>query len=156
MHKSFQQPVIPTTATVPNSSDSKIEDVFSVFIRPEIVMQGFETAPIPDTVKNAIFIERLILAKDDVKTASETETMWYLSTVSLAMPLNGSWSKIYTHLFERYRKNVLEKSPSFAADETSLMPHEDRELKKLRDWLYKKSTEAVSTSTKKPSALYFS
>ena len=71
-------------------SEQMLKELVGVFTRPKIVMPGYTDMAMPDNIRNRILIERLILAKNSEKTATETEAMWYLSTASLAMPLNSN------------------------------------------------------------------
>jgi hypothetical protein len=120
-----------------------IMEVFNSIRRPKIVMPMCEDATIPDTFRNQIFVERILLAKNGERIASEAETLWYLSTVSLSAPFSHSWYRIFLYLFRRWCMNTKIEIPDFASEEIILQEIEQRELKRLREWLYKKSVEAI-------------
>lgn len=144
----MKQPIQITLIDIPTKKDEKeftdkIMEVFNVLRRPKIVMPMFEDAVIPDNIRNRIFVERILLAKNGEQIASEAETLWYLSTVSLSVPLSHSWFRIFLYLFRRWCMNTKIEIPDFASEEIILAEIEQRELKRLREWLYKKSVDAL-------------
>lgn len=120
-----------------------IMELFGTFKRPIIVMPGYEDMAIPKDIKNQITTERLICALREEKTATNIETMWYLSTASLVAPLGQSWYRFYLKLFREWCINVNKELPGFAKEEIVLEKFEEYELKRLRNWLYKKSVEGL-------------
>lgn len=118
-------------------------ELFNTFRRPKIVMPGYEDMLMPDDIKTQIVVERMILAKNDEKTASETEALWYLSTVSLAQPLDHSWYRIFMFLFRQWCIKTNKGLPDFTREQVTLEKYEEHDLKRLRDWLYRKSVEAL-------------
>ena len=106
-------------------------------------MPMYEDMAIPDNIHNRILIERILIAKNSEKIASEAETLWYLSTVSLSAPFSYSWYRIFMHLFKAWCINTKMEIPDFASEEIVLEEDEQRELRRLREWIYRKSIEAL-------------
>ena len=120
-------------------SEQMLKELVSIFTRPKIVMPGYTDMPIPDNIKSRIFIERLILAKDREKSATDTEAMWYLSTASLAMPLGHHWNNIFFYLIRKFMLKEGKKLFDFLKDEIKLDDYEKQELARLKEWIYRKS-----------------
>ena len=95
----------------------------------------------PETIKKYITIERIVLARDNIKLASETETMWYLSTISFVAVTSRHWSNIYLYLCRKWALKISNEVPDFLEKETEIEiePYEQEQLKNLREWLYKES-----------------
>jgi hypothetical protein len=75
------------------------------------------------------------------KTASDLEAMAYLHTASLATPLSDDMARIYFHLFRKYLtkkgwRKFKGTGLAFLDQYKRLEPNEERELKKLKDWIY--------------------
>lgn len=117
---------------------SNIKECLNVFTRPIIVMRGYEHMSIPDKIKNRITIERLSLVKDGIKQATQTEALWYISSVSLLKKLSPMWFRIYTHLFYQWAKSTEQEIPDFI-EKMPLTSQEQTELSKLKNWIYKQS-----------------
>lgn len=115
-----------------------VERIMSIF-RPKIVARGYTDMPIPEKIQTSILIERMILAKSGEKLATETETLWYLSTVSLCVPLNHYWYNIYMYLFRRYCLRNKMELPDLVKNQIVLEEYtEEQQLYKLRKWIYDK------------------
>lgn len=114
----------------------KDKHLISIF-RPKIVMNGYEDMPIPTNIREVIMNERVKLAKDKIELASETETMWYISTASLNFPLSRSWTNIYINLFKNFLIKMNIELPDFVADIEELNEDEKSDLIKIREWIYK-------------------
>ena len=124
-------------------NEKKLIELIHTFSRPKIAMQGYEDMEIPSDIQSQIMIERLILAKENKKLTTLTESMWFISTASLAAPPSHSWTKIYMHLFRKYMISCKKDLPDFVKDEIVLDSLEKQDLLQLRQWLYKKSMEAI-------------
>ena len=130
-------------------SNDFVERIMSIF-RPKLVMPGYEDMTIPEDVRNAILIERMILAKTGEKLATETEALWYLSTASLISPLDNHWYNIFLYLFNKYCLRLKKELPSFAEEPVILDKYlEERELYNLRKWIYVKGMEAMKNMGRK-------
>lgn len=125
-------------------TDNRLLDLIGSFTRPILVMPGYSDMNMPKNISEQISIERLILAAND-KLASETETMWYLSTVSLCFPLDNTWYRIYMYLFRRWCDKTKKSISDFAREIIILEEYEESKLIQLRSWLYKKGTEYINS-----------
>ena len=129
------------------AAEKKLFEVIHSFTRPLIVMPGYEDMPIPDNIKSQIQMERLLLAKDAIPLASETETMWYISTASLSFPLDHRWANILFYLTRNWLIKQKRELPDFLRDDIELEPYtEATELRRLREWLYNQTKKAGSHS----------
>ena len=54
-----------------------------------------------------------------------------------------SWYKIFMYLFRRWCTKTKIELPDFAREQVVLEEHEEYDLKKLRDWIYRKGMEAL-------------
>lgn len=120
-----------------------VDGMLSIF-RPKIVWPGYEGMPIPEQIKTQILIERLILARNNEKLATETEALWYLSTASLVAPMDNNWYNIFMYLSRRYLTRTKKELPDFLKENIILDEYvEEPELHRLRQWLYNKGMEAT-------------
>ncbi len=111
---------------------------------PIMVMPSYTDMPIPQEVRNRITIERMIAVAADKELASEAEAMWYISTASLTAPLGTHWSNIFMYLTRKHMQAISQELPGFLQDEITLDPYmEAAPLQRLREWLFKRSYEAV-------------
>ena len=124
----------------------KLLELVNVFARPKIVMSGYADMEIPDNIRSRILMDRLILAKTGEKLATEIETLWYISTASLANPLDHSWCNIMMYLTRKWIKAQGKEIPDFLREQIELEEIEEMDLHHLRSWLYKKSVEAVKNA----------
>ena len=120
--------------------DKCISDVVGVFTDPIIVFPGGWGETIPDWLKQAIIIERLMMniaaLKGEEMTGTDAEACAYLMTVSLTQPIDSDWTQIYlyvaTQVARRHKK--VDVPGDIAVD--SLRDDQLRDLKRLKDWLY--------------------
>jgi hypothetical protein len=87
------------------------------------------------------------------KTASDLEAMAYLSTVSLAAPLNVQYCRIYFHLTRRYLKRkgwrTFDGSMKFLDQYRSLNEDDRRKLKQLKDWIFARQKKDLAERLKR-------
>ncbi len=72
-----------------------------VFTDPIIAFPGGWGEDIPDWLRREIIIERLILAKDDIRTGTDAEACAYLMTTSQAQPLDEENYHLYMYVFNK-------------------------------------------------------
>ena len=121
-----------------------VESLMSIF-RPKIVMPHYIDMPIPENIHTQILIERLILARNQERLATETETLWYLSTASLMFPLDNNWYNIFMYLTRRWLIKTKKELPDFLKENIVLEKYmEENELYKLRAWIYRKGMEHIN------------
>ena len=88
--------------------------------------------------RDKVLMERMVHHKElfAQKMCTEFEAMLYVSTVSLAYPINHDWFVIYMWLFRRWNK---EKAQEIGSDDVPerLNPNQQEDLARLRQWVFK-------------------
>jgi hypothetical protein len=102
---------------------------------PIIAYTGWEDA-VTDEMKNRIQMERL--ANPLIETATDYEAMIYLHTASLATPLSTEMTNIYSYLFSKYHS---EQAKGIGVYAEKITEQEQRELLRLKKWIYQKQTD---------------
>ena len=128
------------------SIEKGISDIVGVFTDPIIVFPGGWGDTLPEWLKNAITLERLAMnmraLKGEEMTGTDAEACAYLWTAALTNPMDHDWTQIYlyiaTQTYRRWGKN--EMPGDIAVD--SLRDDQMSDLNRLKDWLYKKRTQA--------------
>jgi hypothetical protein len=121
---------------------------------PIIVSPGGWGDDLPDTIKSDLAVNRLVTAMEISKTpevtpmAPEIEAMWFLSTASLECPLDRDWTEIYMMLTRRWMQSKGKDIPEFLVNATELNDMQKGDLKRLREWIFKKSFEEVRRKCK--------
>jgi CO dehydrogenase/acetyl-CoA synthase beta subunit len=121
--------------------DKGISDIVGCLTDPIIVFPGGWGDSIPEWLKNAITLERLM---DDMKslkgeeaTGTDAEACAYLMTASLTQPIDSDWTNIYLYIagktYARWNKNEIPEDIRI----TSLNDEQMRDLNRLKDWLYR-------------------
>jgi hypothetical protein len=136
--------------TVAKSVDSVIGDLVGTLTDPIIVYPGGWGDSIPEWLKNAITLERMIenmkTTKREEPTGTDAEACAYLNTASLTAPMDGDWSQIYLYVagktYTRWRKS--EMPDDIRVD--SLNDQQTADLNRLKEWLYQRRTTARQES----------
>jgi len=123
-----------------------ISDIVGVFTDPIIVFPGGWGDTLPEWLKNAITLERLEMNmrafKGEEMTGTDAEACAYLYTASLTQPMDHDWGQIYLFIATKtYRRWGKSEMPADIAVE-SLSDYQMAELKRFKDWLYQKRTQA--------------
>lgn len=130
-------------APVSRHADKCFDTLIWAITGPVIVMPGYTDMAIPDKVRERMRIERLILAARQENMASEAETMWYISIASLVAPLDRDWCEIFFYLTRKYMLSLNVDPPDFIAEPIVLNDMQEHDLKRIREWLFKRSFEEV-------------
>jgi len=125
--------------------DKGISEIVGVFTDPILVFPGGWGEDIPEWLKQAITLERLIenvrALKEGGMTATDAEACAYLMTVTLTQPVDSDWTQIYlyvaTQVYRRWGKG--EMPADIATD--SLTDNQVRELRRLKEWIYRQRTK---------------
>jgi hypothetical protein len=125
--------------------DKGISDIVGVFTDSIIAFPGGWGDSIPEWLKQAITLERLMMniaaLKGEEITGTDAEACVYLMTVSLTQPMDSDWTQIYlyvsTQVARRHKK--VDGPADIAID--SLRDDQLRDLKRLKDWLYQQRTK---------------
>jgi hypothetical protein len=128
------------------SIEKGISDIVGVFTDPIIVFPGGWGDTLPEWLKNAITLERLEMNMRALKgkemSGTDAEACAYLFTAALTQPMDHDWTQIYlyiaTKIYRRWGKS--EMPGDIAVD--SLRDDQLSELNRLKEWLYKKRTQA--------------
>jgi len=121
--------------------DIGISDIVGCLTDPIIVFPGGWGDTIPEWLKGAITMERMIEymrpLKGEEPTGGDAEACAYVMTVSLTQPMDSDWTRIYLYVanqtFKRWYKGEM------PADNVvdSISDHQMRELNRLKAWLYR-------------------
>jgi len=86
------------------------------------------------------------------KTASDLEAMAYFQTASLAAPLSDEGCRIYFHLTRKYLKSKgwkkFEGSMKFLDQHKTLSEHDERGLKRLKNWIFAQQQKELAERRK--------
>ena len=117
-----------------------------VFTDPILVFPGGWGDTLPDWLKGAITMERLIenmkALKGEPMTGTDAEACAYLMTVSLTQPMDSDWSEIYLYVagktYSRHKQGGLPEDIRVE----SLRDGQVRDLDRLKAWLYRQRIKA--------------
>ena len=123
-----------------------ISDIVGCLSDPIIVFPGGWGDTIPEWLKTAITLERMIgdmkALKREESIGTEAEACAYLMTVSLTQPMDNDWTQIYlyvaTQTYKRWKKG--EMPTDIAVD--SISDYQMGELNRLKSWLYHQRVKA--------------
>lgn len=122
-----------------------IDDLAGVFTDPIIVYPGGWEDTIPQKLREAVTIERLIgnmkHAKGEPITATDAECCIYIYTVCMCQPLSHEWAQIYFYLSTKF----VEKDGRTMPDDMrldKLTDYEHQLLGDLRGWIYRRRLAA--------------
>jgi len=123
-----------------------ISDIVGCFTDPIIVFPGGWGDTLPDWLKTAITLERMVgdmkALKGEEPTGTDAEACVYLMTLSLTQPMDSDWIQIYLHItgqsYKRWNKG--EMPADITVD--SISDYQLRELNRLKLWLYHQRVKA--------------
>jgi len=118
-----------------------ISDIVGCLTDPIIVFPGGWGDTLPEWLKTAITLERMVMNMKAIKgeqtTGTDAEACAYLYTASLTAPMDSDWSEIYLYLANQVvRRNRKTEIPQDIVVE-SLSDYRMGELRRLKDWLYR-------------------
>ena len=124
--------------------DKGISEIVGVFCDPIIVFPGGWADTLPDWLKEAITLERLLenvrARKDGDMTGSDAEACAYLMTLSLTQPMDSDWTQIYLYIAGKvYEKHRTKDSGATMPEDIrvdSLSDYQMRELNSLKHEIY--------------------
>ena len=129
----------------PNTVEKGISEIVGVFCDPIIVFPGGWGDTLPEWLKNAITMERLVMnmkaLKGEEMTGTDAEACAYLNTASLTQPMDHDWAQIYLYIagktYTRWEKNEMPEDIRVE----SLNDDQMGDLNRLKTWLYHKRTQ---------------
>jgi len=128
----------------PRIVEKGISEIVGVFCDPIIVFPGGWGEDLPEWLKTAITMERLIenmkALKGEEMTGTDAEACAYLNTASLTQPMDHDWTQIYLYIagktYTRWKKSEIPEDIRVE----SLNDDQMRDLNRLKAWLYQKRT----------------
>lgn len=128
-----------------NRIDKHISALVGVFTDPIIVFPGGWGDTLPEWLKEAITLERLIEnikeAHGQEPTGTDAEVCTYLYTASLTQPMDHDWSHIYLYVATKVMGQKGTEVPIDIKVE-SLTGYQSEQLNRLKEWLYRQRTRA--------------
>ena len=123
-----------------------ISDIVGCLTDPIIVFPGGWGDTLPDWLKTAITLDRMMenmkALKGEEHSGTDAEACAYLYTASLTAPMDNDWSQIYLHLATKtYSKHKGSQVPDDIRVE-SLNDYQAGELDRLKLWLYHQRVKA--------------
>jgi hypothetical protein len=123
------------------TAEKGISDIVGCLTDPIVVFPGGWGDSIPEWLKTAITLERMMgnmkeLKGEDPK-GTDAEACAYLMTVSLTQPMDSDWTQIYLYIagqsYKRWEKG--EMPGDIVVD--SISEYQIGELNRLKAWLYR-------------------
>jgi len=122
-----------------------ISDIVGVFCDPIIVFPGGWGDTLPDWLKTAITLERLIenmrALKEGNMTGTDAEACAYLYTACLTQAPDHDWAQIYIYIAGKvYEKHRTKDSGATMPDDIkveSLNDEQMQDLCQLKSWIYR-------------------
>jgi len=126
-----------------------ISEIVGVFTDPIIVFPGGWGDSLPDWLKNAITLERLVgnmkALKGEEMTGTDAEACAYLYTASLTQPMDHDWTKIYLYIANKVYSQWRQKESGTEMPEDirveSLTDEQMRDLNRLKEWIYRRRVQ---------------
>jgi len=117
-----------------------ISDIVGCLTDPIIVFPGGWGDTIPEWLKTAITMERMLenmkQLKGEETTRTNAEACAYLMTLSLTQPMDSDWTQIYLYVAnETYKRWEKGEMPVDIAIDT-ISDYQMGELNRLKSWLY--------------------
>jgi len=127
-----------------------ISDIVGVFTDPILVFPGGWDDTLPDWLKGAITMERLIenmkTLRGEEMTGTDAEACAYLMTVSLTQPIDSDWTQIYLYVAGKvYEKHRTKESGATMPEDIRvdrLSDYQMQHLDRLKDWIYHQRVKA--------------
>ena len=129
-----------------------ISDIVGVFTDPIIVFPGGWGDSLPDWLKTAITMDRLVMnmraLKGEEMTGTDAEACAYLYTAALTQPMDHDWTQIYLYIANRVYSQWRSKESGVEVPEDirveSLNDDQTRDLNRLKEWLHRTRTKGRS------------
>ena len=136
---------------MPSQNDEITPDIAREILqtkkRPVVVVEGYEQSP--EYLLEIIFAERVKIAQDKKKLASESETLWYLCSKG-EEELGKSYRRFVPYLFRRWATQYEPELLKLDSNEVTLDEIELIELQSLRSWLYDESIRLMKAGITTP------
>jgi len=122
-----------------------ISDIVGCLTDPIIVFPGGWGDTLPEWLKTAITLERMVgnmkALKGEEPTGTDAEACAYLMTVSLTQPMDSDWTQIYLYtagkVYSSWKKTEMPEDIRVE----SLRDDQVRDLNRLKKWIYQQRTK---------------
>ncbi|NQT31200.1 MAG: hypothetical protein HQ588_02605 [Deltaproteobacteria bacterium] len=136
--------------TAERELEKGISEIVGAICDPIIVMPGGWGDTLPDWLKSAITLERLIenmkVIKGEEMTGTDAEACAYLYTAGLTAPFDHDWAQIYLYITTKvYEKQRTPQSGATMPEDIrveSLTRNQEDDLNRLKRWLYERRVKA--------------
>ena len=143
--------------TTEKQLEKGISDLVGALTDPIVVFPGGWGEDLPEWLKNAITLERLEMnmraLKGEEMTGTDAEACAYLYTAALTQPMDHDWTKIYLYIAGKTYNRWCSKESGMQMPEDIRVEEfsQDQmvELNRLKQWLYKKASEAFEEKFKR-------
>jgi len=123
-----------------------ISDIVGCLTDPIIVFPGGWGDTLPDWLKTAITLERMMgdmkALKGEEPTGTDAEACAYLMTLSLTQPMDSDWTQIYLYIagqsYKRWNKGEMPADIAVY----SISDYQIGELNRLKAWIYRQRIKA--------------
>jgi hypothetical protein len=118
-----------------------ISDIVGCLTDPIIVFPGGWGDTVPEWLKTAITLERMIgdmkAMKGEEPTGTDAEACAYLITVSLTQPMDSDWTQIYLYIASQtYKRREKGEMPADIVVDL-ISDYQTGELNRLKAWIYR-------------------
>jgi hypothetical protein len=128
------------------TAEKGISDIIGCLTDPIIVFPGGWGDTIPEWLKTAITLERMIGDMKELKgeepTGTDAEACAYLMTVSLTQPMASDWTQIYLYVAGQTYKHWEKGNMPADIVVDSINDYQMGELKRLKAWIYRQRVKA--------------
>ena len=136
--------------TEEKQAEKGISEIIGAITDPIIVFPGGWGDTLPDWLKTAITLERLIMnmrvIKGEEMTGTDAEACAYLYTASLTQPMGHDWTQIYLYIAGKvYEKQRTPQSGVTMPEDIqveSLNRNQEDDLNRLKRWIYERRAKA--------------
>jgi len=136
--------------TAERELDKGISEIVGALCDPIIVFPGGWGDTLPDWLKTAITLERLIenmkAIKGEEMTGTDAEACAYLMTASLTQPMDHDWAQIYLYIAGKvYEKQRTPQSGVTMPEDIRvelLNRNQEDDLNRLKRWIYERRAKA--------------
>jgi hypothetical protein len=123
-----------------------ISDIVGCLTDPIIVFPGGWGDTIPEWLKTAITLERMIGnmkgLNGEEPTGTDSEACAYLMTVSLTQPMDSDWTQIYFYVASQTYKQWEKGEIPADIVVDSISDYQKGKLNRLKAWLYQRRINA--------------
>ena len=123
-----------------------ISDIVGALTDPILVFPGGWGDTLPEWLKTAITLERLVMnmraLKGEEMTGTDAEACAYLNTASLTQPMDHDWTQIYLYIATKVYEGQRTKDSGVTMPDDirveTLNDEQMRDLNRLKAWIYRK------------------